>query len=714
MRQLPQLREGWPLPLAPASARRVGLNIDVIEDGDGGVVLLAGVPAWYWSEGDVAGRRLAAVQALTTGAAQPSELAEGFGVRADTLTRWRTAYERGGVEALCERPKGPQGPSKLTTEKVTEIETLRARGLSVAAIAERVGVGTNSVSRALRGQRRGAAPIPVVREEKELVALARPLPRIEERQLAWAGMLEEASVVITEGASLPMAGVLTILPALAVTGLLEAGEAVYGRARAAFYGLRSLLLTVALAALLGQPRAEGLTRMDPADLGRLIGLDRAPEVKTLRRRIEELAGEGRAEALIGELARHHVAAHASACAVLYVDGHVRAYHGGADLPKAHLARMRLAMPATIDTWVADAHGDGVLVWSTPPDESLAGELRRVATEVRALVGPERRPTIVFDRGGWSPRLFAELEAQGFDILTYRKAPLVAEPARAFAVHRFTDEAGRVHEYELAERRVRIPYEDGRRRWGCRQITRRSENGHQTPILTTRAEPDLALLAHLMFSRWRQENFFKYMRAHFALDGLDSYATVPDDLTRLVANPAKKTASRQIAGVRRAMASSDTDFGQRAVTEVPGPELTAHRALQGAADRYLTHLKAERAALPLKVPLGEVRPEARRHHGERKRIFDAIRLAAYNAESAVARLLAPHYARAEDEARTLLREVFASPADLQVVGGELHVRIAPLSAPRRTRALAALCADLNATQTRYPGTDLILVYSSKNA
>jgi hypothetical protein len=234
----------WPLPLAPAAAQRVGLNVDVIEDGEGGVVLLAGVPAWYWSGDDVAGRRLAAVQAFTTGAAQLGEVAEGFGVKTATLSRWRIAYERGGVEALCERPKGPKGPSKLTPEKVTEIETLRARGLSVAAIAERVEVGTNSVSRALRGQQRGAPPVPVDRGDKGLVPLARPLPRIEERQLAWAGMLEEASVVITEGASLPMAGVLTFLPALAVTGLLEAGEAVYGRARAAFYGLRSLLLTV--------------------------------------------------------------------------------------------------------------------------------------------------------------------------------------------------------------------------------------------------------------------------------------------------------------------------------------------------------------------------------------------------------------------------------------------------------------------------------------
>jgi hypothetical protein len=46
----------------------------------------------------------------------------------------------------------------------------------------------------------------------------------------------------------------------------------------------------------------------------------------------------------------------------------------------------------------------------------------------------------------------------------------------------------------------------------------------------------------------------------------------------------------------------------------------------------------------------------------------------------------------------------------VVGNELHVRITPLSAPRRTRALAGLCANLTETETLYPGTDLRLVYS----
>jgi hypothetical protein len=68
--------------------------------------------------------------------------------------------------------------------------------------------------------------------------------------------------------------------------------------------------------------------------------------------------------------------------------------------------------------------------------------------------------------------------------------------------------------------------------------------------------------------------------------------------------------------------------------------------------------------------------------------------------------------ADDEARSFLREVYNSRADLEVVAGQLHVRINPASAPRRSRALSVLCADLTATETTYPGTDLVLVYSVK--
>ncbi len=88
------------------------------------------------------------------------------------------------------------------------------------------------------------------------------------------------------------------------------------------------------------------------------------------------------------------------------------------------------------------------------------------------------------------------------------------------------------------------------------------------------------------------------------------------------------------------------------------------------------------------------------------------MSAYNSESALARLARPHYARGDDEARALLREAFTLPGDLQIFGSTLHVRLDPASAPRRSNALAALCAELNDTRTRYPGSDLTLAYSVK--
>ena len=88
------------------------------------------------------------------------------------------------------------------------------------------------------------------------------------------------------------------------------------------------------------------------------------------------------------------------------------------------------------------------------------------------------------------------------------------------------------------------------------------------------------------------------------------------------------------------------------------------------------------------------------------------MSAYNSESALARLLRPHFSRGDDKARALLREAFTLPGDLQIIGDTLHVRLDPASAPQRSRALAALCNELTDTATRYPGTDLTLAYSIK--
>jgi prepilin-type processing-associated H-X9-DG protein len=526
------------------------------------------------------------------------------------------------------------------------------------------------------------------------------------------GLLSGAEPVITEGASLPAAGSLLIVPALAVTGLLDAFASAYTSTRAAFYSLRSLVLALVFCALLGEPRAEGLTRVSPADLGRLIGLDRAPEVGTMRRRMDELAGMRRSGEVIGDLARHHAAAHPDQMGVLYLDGHVRAYHGGSDLPRAHLARARIAMAATTDTWLTDSRGDAVLVWSCEPGSGLTGELARAVIEVRRLLGPDARPTIAFDRGGWSPACFDEIVRAGFDILTYRKGPLAPEPERSFMPVAVTDGFGHKTTYYLADRRVRIAYDGGRRYFSCRQVTRLDvKTGHQTQVISTwgpeRKAPEVACS---MFSRWREENLFRFMRPR-GLDAMDSYAKIADDTTRLVTNPKKNKAKLALGEAKASLAAVEATEGKVALAG-EGAASKEVTAAYEEARRYVAEMEVDYRAIPRKIPLGEARPGAVVLDDERKRLHDAIRMGAWNAESALARALGRHFSRAEDEAHSLLSEAFKAPADLEIVGDELHVTMEALSAPRRSRAIAGLCEELTATETVYPGTKLRLVFSVK--
>jgi len=703
-------------------------GVDLVENEAGGVVVLWGLPTWCWEAGDVVGRRLAAVQLVETGAAARTEVAAGFGVSTETARRWSRDYEGGGALALGLEVKGPKRASKLTGDKKQEIRAARAGGRSMAEVAVICGVSLNSVSRALRGDdplRPGSAG-PAKAEGKPLVPLARPEPRPGERQAARAGLLAGAAPVFCDGASLPLAGALLILPALVAGGLVDAVAKVYGTAKqACFYGLTSLVMTVVFSALLGEPRAEGLSRLDPVALGRLLGMDRAPEVGTWRRRMEELAALGCSEDLVGAMAAAHLAANQDLPGIFCIDGHVRAYHGRSHLPKVHLARARLAMPGTVDTWVTDARGDGVMVWTGAPGATLSAELGRAMTEVRSLVGPDARPTLVFDRGGWSPAVFAEVTAAGFHILTYRKGKTKPEPRSAFVAYDHVDDLGHAHTYHLADRAVRLAYKQAKlsRRLAMRQVTRLDPaSAHQTQVLTTHDDWAATEVAQRTFDRWRIENFFRYMRPHFALDALDSYEKAPDDLTRSVPNPAKakaKAATQKARALQGEAEKALADAVAAAADPASGSPAEATAAINNAATalevaRAGTEKAQQRAgAVPARVPLGDVRPDAVLPHPERKRITDVIRMATYNAQSAMARALAPHYPRADDEANSLLREAFRASGDIEVVGDCLHVRLDGLSAPRRSRAIAALCDELNETETLYPGTELRLVYSVKS-
>ena len=112
--------------------------------------------------------------------------------------------------------------------------------------------------------------------------------------------------MFTPAVWVPEAGLLLAIPALAATGLLPCASTVFGCLPDEFYGLDTMLLEGVLRALAGEPRAEGASGIDPHSLGRMLGLDRGPEVKTIRRKITTLAATGRADELLAAMSATHV------------------------------------------------------------------------------------------------------------------------------------------------------------------------------------------------------------------------------------------------------------------------------------------------------------------------------------------------------------------------------------------------------------------------
>ena len=538
-----------------------------------------------------------------------------------------------------------------------------------------------------------------------------PSDRRRDRLFAYLGLLHDAAPMFQPGERVPHAGVLLAVPALLASGVLECARDVYSSLGPSFYGLRTSLVTMLLMGLLRIKRPEALKEHPPDDLGRVLGLDRAPEVKTLRRKLARLASVGRAVAFGRALAERRVATRGAALGFLYVDGHVRVYHGKRVLPKAHVTQMRIAMPATTDYWINDADGDPLFVVTAEANAGLVKMLPPLLDDVRRLIG-DRRITIVFDRGGWSPRLFERILAAGFDVLTYRKGRVPPVPEERFHDRRARID-GRDVQYVLADERVDLLAG----RLELRQVTRLAPNGHQTFIVTSRFDLSDIEVAFRMFERWRQENFFKYLGEEYALDALVDYDTVPADATRDVPNPLWKKLDAELRAERAKVgalaarygidAFGNDERGRRTMRGFKIAHAAQNREFLAALKRYAALLD-RRSKVPKRVPVQQtITGAVIKLATERKHLTNVLKMVAYQAESDLVRAVAPHYRRADDEGRTLIQSALASPADIAVTDTELRITLVPLSSPHRSRAIAALCEELNRTPVRFPGTRLTL-------
>jgi len=248
----------------------------------------------------------------------------------------------------------------------------------------------------------------------------------------------------------------------------------------------------------------------------------------------------------------------------------------------------------------------------------------------------------------------------------------------------------------------------------REIAELRDDGGQTIFVTSHFEPPAALLAYRMFERWRQENFFRYMKENFALDALVDYETDADDPERETKNPKRKEAEKRMRDARAELAELEREYGAAAGENIE----SEHRTMRGfkishsdlgqrirAAKDVVAKLKEKTAAIPRTVAVGTLMaPEDVVRLSEERKIFtDALKAAAFRAETAMLSILRSHFKRSEDEGRAFLRAVIHQPGDLIVDGDVLRVRLAPMSAPRFTVALQALCDEVNSLEPVFPET-----------
>ncbi|MCH2516377.1 MAG: helix-turn-helix domain-containing protein [Dehalococcoidia bacterium] len=547
-----------------------------------------------------------------------------------------------------------------------------------------------------------------------------PLDRWGDRAMARLGLLDDARPLFADADELPRAGVLLAIPLFVVSGIPQIFHEVYQSVAPAFYGLRTTIVSLFLFALLRINRPEQLKEFSPCDLGRILGLDRAPEVKTVRRKLTILAAKTQAHRLMKKLAQRRIAEDEQRIAFLYIDGHVREYHGKHAVSKTKKAQRQVAGPAMTDTWVNDAQGDPLLVVSSEMNAGLTQMLEPILEDVKGFVPPNRRVTVVFDRGGYSPKLFSRLIHGGFDVLTYRKGRFRKLARGCFKTLRRRIN-GKWYSYELCDQlRVKVgrlqnkskKRKDGPQFLWMRQVTVLRDDGRQTHILTSRSDLHAVEVSYWMFNRWRQENFFKYMDQEFALDALVEYGV--KDVSEGVdcPNPKWSKGHKDLEKKKAKLQRLQAELGAEVASNREDTRRTmrgfkiAHQDLRQQlkqAETGVRRLTDQLSKIPKRIPATDLKALK----NEKKAIVDAIKMSAYQMETQLLRMLHAHYPRSAEEGRTLLHAAFQSSAQLHVCNGELRVTIAAQSSPHRTRALANLCKELHKLDTVFPGTDLRL-------
>ncbi len=551
-----------------------------------------------------------------------------------------------------------------------------------------------------------------------------------------------ASIKFNEQTDLSCAGVLLSLPALLTNGLLTHSQDFKLGDVNVYYTEEMIFLCLAFLSLLRVKNINQANSIPCGELGRAMGLDRIPEVKTLRSRIARFTEKGNVQQWSKKLSQSWMSANAGLAGVLYIDGHVNIYYGHAtNMPKRYASRLRLCMSGSTDYWVNDKTGQPFFVVSEAINSGMTEQIKtsilpRLEKEVPNQPTAEElqqnrqlhKFMIVCDRECYSVDFFHYLWEKRVAICTYNKNVKDKWPEEDFMEYEMTQEDGTIEKIKLAEKRITLENrdKDNPKEVSCREIRKLSKSGHQTSILTTNWMLGIVAIGFYMFARWCQENFFLYMNQNFDIDGLVSYAKEIVGDTKMLVNPEYRQLENELKSLNGKLSRQKTLFANTTLKEETKKGKKLERSIAKKAEilqdikgleAEIIAIKDKKKQVDRKITFASL-PETEKFSNAiniRKHFMDNIKMIAYRSETGMYNMIKNQLSH-PDEGRKLLQMVYNSDADIiaDYQNKTLTVKLHNLNYWNYDKALKYLCEKLNETETDFPGTDLKIIYQLVSA
>jgi len=517
---------------------------------------------------------------------------------------------------------------------------------------------------------------------------------------------------------------LLVLPFLLETGLLSFKNH-YEELDAGYYYIDAIVLLLSFMYLCRVKNPEQLKHINPGEFGKLLGLDRIPEAKCLRKKLKDICSQHKSCEWNTELAKEWSSQDENE--FYYIDGHVQVYHGYlAQLGKKHVSRQKLCLPGMQEFWVNNARGMPYFYVCGQVNEKLQQMLAeqvvpKLLTDMvhhKDSDDPNKpRFTIVFDREAYSPVFFDELwQKHKVAVLTYRKNVQDQWDTSLFSEYKLEVE-GVETKMELAEKAVvlnGVP---------MREIRKLSKDTHQTSVVTTHPSLSINLIALYMFARWTQENFFRYMRQDYDFDKIAQYTVEQLDKDFVVVNPAYNKLDYKIKKVREKIARRKAQL-YTVIEENVNADLDQTPVLvqkQEKTQKEMKEFQHEeqqyielRKQIPHRIKVDDMgENQYNKLHMESKLFRNIIKMICYRAETSFASILTKNYKKAFNEKRAIAKSVINTPVDLWVdnENQKLLVTLYTQATPRDNQAVEQLCMNLNESNTKFPGTNFTLVYKT---